>query len=329
LRILIVGFGNVGQSLAKLLIRKRGEMKKGKIPEIKVVGILDSKTQVIESEGVNIASALKRKEINGQVGIERRSDFNEILDSSDPDVVVELTRTNPVDGEPGFTHIKEALIARKDVVTANKGPIALGFHALRELASRNSVQLRFSGTVGAGTPILEFGKICATGDEILSLRAILNSTSNYILTMMERNNLNLEEALALSKERGYAEADSRMDISGKDTALKLVIVVNYLLGKRITLDEIYVKGIENIDNSSIRNAIGKKKRIRLVASSGKRYEVKPTELDVSDPLCVYGPMSAIHLRCRFSGDKYLVGPGAGGTETAIAVLRDILYLKGR
>ena len=326
MRLLIVGFGNVGQNLARLLSSERDETAKRVKDKIRVVGIIDSKTQLIDSSGIDLRLSIKRKEQNGSVGRERRADFKEVLERCDPDAVIELTNTNPVDGEPGFTHIREAIVSGRDVVTTNKGPIALYFQALRELASRNNVRLKFSGTVGAGTPILEFGKMCATGDDILSIKGILNSTSNYVLSLMETYNISLNKAIVQARRLGYAEADSSMDISGKDSMLKLVIIVNYLLGKRITPADVKTEGIEKIGVERVRDALKRRKRIRLVASTEKGYRVCPEELEALDPLCVSGPLISLSLQCRYSGTKYIIGQGAGGIATAVAVLRDVISL---
>ncbi len=324
MRLLIVGFGNVGRSLARLISKE--EEYSGKI---RVVCIADSKTQIVSNSGLDLADVIRRKEERGTVGDERRVELKELIERCDPDTVVELTNTNPVDGEPGFSHIRDAIVSGRDVVTANKGPIAIGFHALRELALRNRVQLRYSGTVGAGTPILDFGKTCSRGDKIMSIKGILNSTSNYVLSLMESKGVNMREAIDAARKEGYAEADVTMDISGRDSALKLVIIANHLLGTRITPEEVKTTGIEHIELNAIRKALKKGKRIRLVANAGSDYTVSPQELDESDPLCVSGPMNSFCIKCKYSGEKYVIGKGAGGMETAVAVLRDILSIGGR
>lgn len=324
MRLLIVGFGNVGRSLAKLISEE--EEYSGKI---RVVCIADSKTQIVSNSGLDLTDVIRRKEERGTVGDESRAELKELIERCDPDIVVELTNTNPLDGEPGFSHIRDAIVSGRDVVTTNKGPIAIGFHALKELALRNRVQLRYSGTVGAGTPILDFGKTCSIGDKIVSIRGILNSTSNYVLSLMESKGLSMREAIDTARKEGYAEADVSMDISGKDSALKLVIIANHLLGTRITPEEVKTTGIEHIDLNAIKKALKKGKRIRLVANAGNDYTVSPQELDQSDALCVSGPMNSFCIECKYSGEKYIVGKGAGGKETAVAVLRDILSIGGR
>ncbi len=113
-----------------------------------------------------------------------------VLESVEAEVMVEATSTNMKNGEPGLSQIKTAFKTGKHVVTTNKGPLALALPALTELADYNKVYLRFSGTVGGGTPVLEFAKKCLQGDKILAIRGILNGTTNYILTEMSEKGHN-------------------------------------------------------------------------------------------------------------------------------------------
>src|SRR5881628_4210616 len=133
----------------------------------------------------------------------------------DAETVIELTPTNIIDGEPGKSHIITAMKSGKNVITVNKGPLALEFPSLMELAEYNRIAFRFSGTVGGGTPILEFAKRCLKGDRIASFKGILNGTTNYILSKMGEG-LTYEMALLDAAKKGYAESNPSLDVDGFD-----------------------------------------------------------------------------------------------------------------
>lgn len=326
MRILLLGFGNVGKSLARLIQKESESIKSILKTDIRIVGIKDSKGFVFDEDGLKIEKIVQIKEKEGSVGQSTNLSYREIIDSCDPDVVVDTTPTNPYEGEPSFTYIRDALSMGKHVVTTNKGSIALGFHALNELAKRNNVRLKFSGTVGGGTPLLYFARTCAIADKIVSVCGVLNSTSNYVITLMEEKKLSMDEALKIAVEKGYAERESSNDINGNDSALKLVILANYLEIARISINDVSVLGIQNITKKDIERAERKRKRIRLIAYAGKKFYVSPVEIESENPLAVVGPMNSLCVKCKYSGEKFITGKGAGGTETAVTVLRDIISL---
>jgi homoserine dehydrogenase len=200
--------------------------------------------------------------------------------------------------------------------------------ALTELADYNNVYLRFSGTVGGGTPMLEFAKRCLAGDKILAIRGILNGTTNYILTEMSQNRVTFQEALTNAQKLGYAEREPSMDIDGFDTACKVVILANWILNKKITLKDVDRTGIRNVSLQGLDEASKKGNTIKLIGCiDGKTTTVKPMEIAKNNPLCVSGVLNAITFSTEYAGEETLVGKGAGGIETASAVLRDLLDIR--
>ena len=161
--------------------------------------------------------------------------------------------------------MKAAFESRKHVVTCNKGPLAIAYYALHELARHNGVQLRFSGAVGGGTPVLDFGKTCSMGDQLIGIRGILNGTCNYILTRMEQQGVSFDEALEGAKNAGYAEADPSLDIDGYDSAVKLVITANHLLLSKAGIKDVKVGGIRGISREEVLKTRKEGKAIRLIA----------------------------------------------------------------
>jgi homoserine dehydrogenase len=199
--------------------------------------------------------------------------------------------------------------------------------ALTELADYNKVCLMFSGTVGAGTPILSLARKCLLGDRIVSIRGILNGTTNYILTEMDEKHISFQQALENAQRLGYTEADPSMDVDGFDAACKLVIMANWVMNKKVTLKDVRIKGIRNFTIQALEEAAKKNCTIKLIGSIQDSLKVEPTEISRHDPLNVNGVLNAVTFLSEFAGEETIIGRGAGGMETASAILRDLLDIK--
>jgi len=176
--------------------------------------------------------------------------------------------------------------------------------------------------------MLEFAKRCLAGDKILAIKGILNGTTNYILTEMAQNRVTFQEALANAQKLGYAEREPSMDIDGFDTACKVVILANWILNKKITLKDVDRTGIREVSLQALDKASKKGNTIKLIgAIDGDGATVKPTEISKTSALCVSGVLNAVTFFTEFAGEQTLVGRGAGGMETASAVLRDLLDIR--
>ncbi|MEM3063867.1 MAG: homoserine dehydrogenase [Candidatus Nitrosotenuis sp.] len=330
MRLVVCGFGTVAQSLAKLLVSRSDDLyaKYGMMPRI--VGVFDTKGGVIESSGLDLNKLVDIKKKYGTVDrystSKRKLSGLDIINSVDADVLIETTASNYKDAEPGMSHIIAAMKKGMHVITVNKGPLALAFPSLMELATYNHVLLRFSGTVGGGTPILDYAKNSLRGEQITSFAGILNGTTNYILTNMAKG-MSFAAALKDAKSKGYVEADESLDLDGYDAAAKLVILANWVMGMKVTMPDIKRTGIRKVTTADIKNAARKKAAIKLIASCNKDLIVAPREIPVDDPLCVNGTLNAISFTSEHSGTQTIIGRGAGGTETASAILRDLLDIR--
>jgi homoserine dehydrogenase len=329
MRIILVGFGVVGKGVATILARRYAEKVKDYTFNPKIVAIADIDGAVINPRGLSP----EKLEAIKQRGFPISADPDvghpgmpalDVIESVEAEVVVEVTPVNIKDAEPALSHITKAFKTGKHVVTTNKGPLALAMPALTELADYNNVYLRFSGTVGGGTPMLEFAKRCLAGDKILAIKGILNGTTNYILTEMSQNRVTFQEALKI----GYAEKEPSMDIDGFDTACKVVILANWILNKKITLKDVDRTGIRDVSLQALDEASKRGNTIKLIGSiDGGGSTVKPTEIPKTNALCVSGVLNAVTFFTEFAGEQTLVGRGAGGMETASAVLRDLLDIR--
>ncbi|MGA3290858.1 MAG: homoserine dehydrogenase [Candidatus Bathyarchaeia archaeon] len=332
MRIILVGYGVVGKGVTTILARRYAEKVKDYGFNPKIVAVADIDGAVINPRGL---SPMKLEALKQTRPISSDPEFGhpemsalDVIESVEAEVVVEVTPVNIKNGEPALSHITKAFKTGKHVVTTNKGPLALAMPALTELAEYNNVYLRFSGTVGGGTPILEFAKRCLAGDKILSIRGILNGTTNYILTEMSQNRVTFQEALTNAQKLGYAEREPSMDIDGFDTACKVVILANWILNKKITLKDVDRTGIRDVSLQALDEASKRDNTIKLIGSiDGNTTTVKPMEIAKNNPLCVSGVLNAITFSTEYAGEETLVGRGAGGIETASAVLRDLLDIR--
>lgn len=332
MRIILVGWGVVGQSFAKIIVQREKELAKKYGFRPRIVGIIDKKGAAINPKGLDVEKMLALKKEKGTVAASRK--YGKLgmptinaIETIDAEAMVEVTPTNIETAEPGLSYIKTAFMTGKNVVTTNKGPLALALPALTELAEFNNVNLRFSGTVGAGTPVLEFAKNCLQGDKILSIKGILNGTTNYILSEMDEKQITFNEALKAAQKLGFAEADPTMDVDGYDAAAKLVIMANWIMDKKVTIKDVKIRGIRDISAGNIEDANKNDCTIKLIGSIEEHLKVEPTKISKHDPLAVDGSLNAVTFVSESAGEQTIIGRGAGGMETASAVLRDLLDIK--
>jgi homoserine dehydrogenase len=320
----------VAQSFAKLLVSRLDDLyaKYGVMPRI--VGVFDTKGGITESSGLDLNRLVEIKKKYGTVKNYDKSkkvlSGLDIINNTDADVLIETTASNYKDAEPGMSHIIAAMKRGMHVISVNKGPLALAFPSLMELATYNHVLLKFSGTVGGGTPILDYAKNSLRGEQITSFSGILNGTTNYILTNMAHG-MSFAAALKDAKSKGYVEADESLDLDGFDAAAKLVILANWIMGMKVTMPDIKRTGIRKVTEEDVKKAAKKNAAVKLIASCNKELVVSPREIPVDDPLCVNGTLNAISFTSEHSGTQTIIGRGAGGTETASAILRDLLDIR--
>jgi len=296
----------------------------------RIVGVFDSKGSAYDNSGLNLKKIINAKKDSGSVkGYDKSQKIIsglEMIEKLDADVLIETTASNYNDAEPGMSHIISAMKKGLHVISVNKGPLALAFPSLMELATYNQVLLRFSGTVGGGTPILDYAKNSLRGEKIVSFQGILNGTTNYILTNMA-NGLSFNDALSDAKKKGYVEADESLDLDGLDAAAKLVILANWIMGLKVTMKDIKKIGIRELTSKDIQNASEKSCSVKLIASCNDKLEVSPIQIRTDDPLCVDGTLNAISFTSEHSGTQTIIGKGAGGMETASSILRDLLDIR--
>jgi len=330
MRIILCGFGVVGQSFAKLLESRSEDLYARYGLKPRIVGVFDRNGSAIDPSGLDINRLIdvKKKHNSVKKYADTKNSISgiEIINDLEAEVLIETTESNYKDAEPGMTHIINAMRRGMHVISVNKGPLALAFPSLMEIAAYNQVIFRFSGTVGGGTPILDFAKNSLRGERIVSFSGILNGTTNYILTNMA-NGMSFNDALDDAKQRGYVEANESLDLDGLDAAAKLVILANWIMGMKVVMSDIKITGIRKIDSADIKRAAEKNSAIKLIASCNKELTVTPKEIPTIDPLCVTGTLNAISFTSEHSGTQTIIGCGAGGIETASSILRDLIDIR--
>jgi len=333
MRILLIGFGAVGQSIAEL-VESEAQMLAGEYGlRPKIVGVVDRSGAAVDAVGLDLRSALeskrKTRSLERVAGGAYRPGMTglEAIREVECEVVVEATPTNLESGEPGLSHLRAAMKEGRHVVCTNKGPLAIAMPALMELAQHNGIIFKFSGTVGGGTPVLDFAKRCLEGSRIRSISGILNGTSNYILSRMFAEGIQMEEALREAQRLGYAEADPTYDVGGFDTACKLVIISNYILGTHLSIKDVSVEGIAGVSAEDIESARRNGCTIKLLGRMAGSAKVSPEQIALTHPLNVSGTFNAIAFDTHPAGEMTLVGKGAGGRETASSVIRDLIEIR--
>ncbi|GAA0283643.1 homoserine dehydrogenase [Halobacterium noricense] len=283
----------------------------------------DSTSAVVDPDGIDADAALDHKERVGRVG---EGDPADALGAT-YDALVEATPTTLGDAHPGFEHVRAALETDRHVVLANKGPVAERYDDLRALEADSAGSIRFEATVAGAIPALS--TIDGIGAErVTAARGVLNGTANFILTRMATDGLDYEHVLAEAQDLGVAEADPAFDVEGTDAALKCAILANVIHGGGYSLADVDVKGITDVPPSALELAAEDGRTVRLigeVTEDGAR--VGPRLVPENHTLAVAGTMNIVQLETEHAGRLNLSGRGAGGPETATAVLGDVNRLE--
>jgi homoserine dehydrogenase len=296
-RVGLLGHGTVGAALHELI---------------------DARADAIE------ATTGRRPEVVG-VLTRSRGEFQDIVERSD--LVVEL-----IGGiEPARDYILRAMQAGRHVVTANKAVLAEHGEEIYDTAREHGVQLRFEAAVGGVVPVIRVIQETLAAAHIERVHGIINGTTNYILTEMARTGASYEDALAAAQELGYAEADPTDDVTGKDAAAKMAIIARLAFNARLTIDQVAYEGIEHITPDDLEYADELGLSLKLVGTAERRGDqglsvrVHPAFLYAAHPLAaVNGSFNAVTIESPAITEITLSGPGAGGSQTASAVLGDVI-----
>ena len=328
LNIAILGCGKVGGGVAQILTELKEELSARALCNIELKKIVE----------LDPESTLKKFDLplnlfcGGGKNLTKQEAgkyISEITGSDEIDLVVET-----IGGCDDFIYNTAISICKsgKHLVTANKALLAERGKGIFDAARDNKVIVGYEASVCAAIPIIKTLKESFTGDSIISISGIMNGTCNYILSMMQNEKLDFKEALRLAQKEGYAEADPTLDINGYDAGHKLVILAKLAFGIDISMNELSVKGISNINKEDIGFATEIESKIKLICYAkkvdGKIYAtVCPMMVKKSNFLSeVNGATNAVRVVNKYSGRHILLGSGAGSLETASSIVADIVFI---
>jgi len=335
----LIGFGTVTRGFCRMLLDQAQPLRETHDVSAQVVAIATrSRGVLLNPEGIDLADALQRYEREGSLKSHPDAvegwDALRVIREAEADVVVENTPTDVERGEPARSHVREALEARKHVITANKGPLVVAFRELVETARERGVQLLYEGTVCSATPTFSLRDYGLAGTRVHAFEGILNSTTNYMLARMEAG-MGYDEALQQAQELGYAEADPTGDVEGWDAAAKVVILANALLGADLKLKDVERAGITDVTPDDIRRAKDEGRRIKLIGRGARegtrvRASVAPTPVPLDHPFATAGAsVNALRLHTDVLEHVTVLAEGASGPKTGYAILSDLLELRRR
>jgi homoserine dehydrogenase len=311
--VAIIGYGNVGRRFVRLLDERKDRIQADHDLSVRVVG---TSTRRAGPAAADLIEQLRHSDARLRV-------------------VIETTTLNIADGEPAISHVRAAIAAGCDVVTANKGPAAFAYHELNAAADAAGVSFLFEGAVMDGIPIFNMVRETMPAVEILGFRGIVNTTTNVIISALEDGG-GFGPALARMQAEGIAEADPSLDIDGWDAAAKAAALANVLMGGRVTPHDVDRCGIGGDTGAAVRQAAGQGRRLRLVAAATRRPDgtvtatVKPVALAANDFLAgIRGTANALVLETDLLGHVAVCQLGGDLTQTAYALLSDLITIRRR
>ncbi|HZW05128.1 MAG TPA: homoserine dehydrogenase [Anaerolineaceae bacterium] len=333
--LVMIGFGNVGQAFARLILRKSNEIEARYGLSFLVTGIATGRHGIaVNSGGINLRRALELAEkglplntLNEQLP---PMDIYDFIYSSGAEVLFENTPVNPYNGQPSIDFLKAGLQKGMHVITANKGPVAHAYSELRELAATRGKRFLFESTVLDGAPVFSLFRACLPAVDLHGFHGILNSCTNLLLTEMERGQ-SFEQAVAYAQSIGIAETDPSADVDGWDAAVKVSALVNVLMGVPLKPQQVKRTGIREISPEMIAEAKSAGERWKLVCTArqanGRLLEatVEPQRIGPDSPLySISGTSSYVQFETDVLPGLGIVENNPGPETTAFGLLADLI-----
>ncbi len=328
-KVCFMGLGSVGRELVKLIDRKRDEVKSQYDLTFKVVGIATGRHGIlVDQNGVDPVFALSG-EWADRTWPSTEENRLRMIDECGAAVLVEMSPINRDTGRPALDYLEAALKHGMHAITANKGPVVHGYRHLRDLAHNMGKAFLFEATVMDGFPLLNLYRECLPATRVLGLRGVLNSTTNLVLTLMEEGKT-FDEAVKHAQDIGIAETDPSNDVDGWDSAVKVCVLANVMMGADIRPTAVDRTGIRGITPEMIKSAQLARRKWRLMCSAEWRdgvlaAKVAPEEVPANDPMFrLYGTTSAIQLKTDTLNQLTLLETAPTPAQTAFGVLADLI-----
>lgn len=338
IKLVLIGFGNVGRAFAKLVEMKRETLATQFGITTHIVGILTGRHGgVLDPEGIEIESAISLIEKGRSLEELGQMQFTEgavnLIRASGAHVMLENTPVDYDSGQPAINHIETALESGMHAITANKGPVVHAYRELTKLATSQKRKFFFESTVMDGAPIFSIWRSGLPGAKLRSFRGVLNSTTNLILSLMETGT-SFEDAIRKAQSIGIAETDPSGDLEGWDAAVKVAALTTVLMDHPLLPSQVDRQGIEDFNTEIVTSAANENKRWKLVceaqrSSHGVTARVSPQMLAAEDPLFnVMGTSSAITFHSDVLGALTVLEEDPGPHTTAYGLLADMLNALG-
>lgn len=326
LKICLIGKGNVGTCFIQLLKKKKEIIRELYNCNCKLIAVFEFDGALINENGINLDELSTNNNFKKSEFWKKSLKAIDLIPKLNIDICIDTTPTNPNTGEPALTHILEALNNNIDVISSNKAPFFLQYKRIKNLADKKKCFIKYEATVASCVPALSI-KNNLIGNTIIRIKAILNGTNNYILSRMTSERIPFEVALKEAQELGYAEADPSLDVGGYDTAGKLVILANELLGWSKSIKDVKIEGITKITLNALELAKLDGYVIKhLAIAEENNLIVEPRLVRRDSPLNIGGILNLIELQTKYAGPIILMGKGAGGFEAASAILNDLINI---
>ena len=334
IRLALLGFGNVGRALARLLLVKRDELRRRYQLNWQVVGIATLHHGVaIDPVGLDLEQALTLAEAGKNLSLLSRQpatiDGEIFVRQCGADALFENTPVNYQTGQPAISYIRTAIESGIHVITANKGPVVHAYQELTELARSQEVRFFFESAVMDGAPIFSMWRETLPAANLLAFRGVLNSTTNLILTLMEEGK-SFDQAVAHTQEIGIAETDPSGDIQGWDAAVKVAALVTVLMQVPLKPAQVKREGIEGLTLKDVKEALAAGRRWKLVCQATRvggsvHASVGLEQVESSDSLYnVTGTSSSITFESDVLGDLTITETNPGPHTTAYGLLADFI-----
>lgn len=333
----LVGFGHVAKRFVTLLEEQREWLARDCDLECRIIGVATRTHGArFDAGGVDFGDLSREAEKRASPQ-SIAAEVIERLGKSDAAlrVMVETTTLDVRTGQPAIDHVLRAIAAGCHVITANKGPVAFAYSQLRDAAAAAGVSFLFEGAVMDGVPIFNLVRETLPAIEIIGFRGVVNSTTNHILTALERGEP-FDAALARMQAEGIAEADASLDVDGWDAAAKAAALANVFMDARITPQDVNRTGIGPRDGSRTRDALSRGRRLKLVAAAERspggsvRASAAPVELGHEDLLAgLDGKANALVLRTDLLGEVAVCQLEGSLTQTAYALFSDLVTIRRR
>jgi len=326
----LMGFGNVGKALARLLLEKQTELHDDYDLTFTVTGIATGRHGLlINSDGINLERAIDEEDLTSMTVSEFPDDAFEFIHLCKADVLFENTPVNYKTGQPAVQYLRTALENGMHVVTANKGPVVHAYHELTALAESKDRKFYFESAVMDGAPIFSLFRETLPAANVISFRGVLNSTTNVILTRMEAGDT-FEQAVAYTQAVGLAETDPSGDIDGWDAAVKVAALVTVLMGVPLKPADVDRTGIRGITPEKIAAAQNQEDRWKLLCSArrdGGRIEahVAPEMVGHDSPFyAIEGSTSIVQFETDMLPQLSIIEGDPGPETTAYGLLADFV-----